>query len=317
MVEHGELRTEHSLDEGVHEVSEIFTLGVSLKNWISSDEGQFIKIVKADGEGEMLCASCIDPSEITVFIRSLKGAVHMSGTLRPLEQYARTMGLPDATVMKVYPTPFPPENRSVIYVNDVTTEFKELKREGMHEKIAKHIVSVCNAVNKNILVFFTSYAVMLKIRPMIETEIDKRIYWEESRYQKRTMDSLEQFKKGRNGVFFSVMGGSIAEGIDFPGDEASLAMIVGIPYLPPTVETKAMENRFDAKYGLGMGWMYVSAVPAVRKIKQAIGRLIRTETDRGMAIVLDSRVSRYAKELDAKLSTDPVGDAMRFFRNAP
>jgi DNA excision repair protein ERCC-2 len=317
MIENGEMRTERLLEQGVHEVSELFNLGTSLKDWISSEEGQFIKIVKADQNGEMLCASCIDPSEITMFIRSLKGAVHMSGTLQPLEQYARTMGLPDTTVKKIYPTPFPPENRSVVYVNDVTTRYEDLKNPAMNERIAKHLISLCNAVEKNILVFFKSYDLMAKIRPMIEREIDKRAYWEESRYQKRTMASLEQFRKGRNGVFFSVMGGSIAEGIDFPGDEASLAIIVGVPYLPPTVESKAMEMMFDKRYGAGTGWAYVSEVPAIRKMKQAIGRLIRTETDRGMAVVLDSRASRYVKQLDAKLTADPVGDAKRFFRHGP
>jgi DNA excision repair protein ERCC-2 len=51
----------------------------------------------------------------------------------------------------------------------------------------------------------------------------------------------------------------------------------------------------------------------MRKMKQAIGRLIRTETDRGMAVILDSRVSRYAKQLDARLTDDPAGEAVRFF----
>ncbi|MDR2866860.1 MAG: ATP-dependent DNA helicase, partial [Methanomassiliicoccaceae archaeon] len=109
------------------------------------------------------------------------------------------------------------------------------------------------------------------------------------------------------------MGGSIAEGIDFPGDELCFAIIVGVPYPPPTIESKAMTDMFDRKYGAGIGWAYVSEVPAVRKIKQAVGRLIRAETDRGMAVVLDSRMSRYASQLNARLSADPVGDAVRFF----
>jgi len=315
LTEVGEMRTEVLLEQGTNELSELFRLGVLLKDWISSEEGQFIKMVRADADGEALCASCIDPSDITMFIRSLKGAVHMSGTLQPLEQYARTMGLPAATAMRIYPTPFPPENRSVVYVKDVTTKFEDLKKEGTHERIAKHIVALCKAVNKNTLVFFLSYGLMAKIRPMIEDKIDKRMYWEESGHQKRTMTSLEQFKKGRNGVFFTVMSGSIAEGIDFPGDEASFAIIVGIPYPPPTVESKAMSDMFDKKYGPGIGWVYVSEVPAVRKVKQAIGRLIRTETDRGMAVILDSRASRYERQLDARPSDDPVGDSLRFFRN--
>ncbi|MCL2712379.1 MAG: ATP-dependent DNA helicase, partial [Methanomassiliicoccaceae archaeon] len=104
-----------------------------------------------------------------------------------------------------------------------------------------------------------------------------------------------------------------AEGIDLPGDELSFVIIIGIPYPPPTLESRAMEDMFDKRYGNGMGWKYVSEAPAVRKMKQAVGRLIRTETDRGMAVILDSRMSRYAKHLDAKLSEDPVKDVIKFF----
>ena len=314
MISIGEIRTEYLLDQGTHEMSELLKLGVSLKDWISSAEGQFIKIVKADEDGEMLCASCIDPSDVTAFIRSLNGAVHMSGTLRPLDQYIRTVGLPVTTVSRTYPTPFPPENLSVVYADDVRTKFEDLKQRGMLERIADHIVKLCNAVEKNTLVSFTSYGLMTKIRPLVEGRIDKKMYWEEQGRQKRTMASLDEFKKGRDGVFFAAMSGSVSEGIDFPGDELSFAIIVGIPYIPPTVESKAMEAMFDKRYGTGMGWKYVSDAPALRKIKQAIGRMIRTETDVGMAVILDSRTSRYAKELNAKLSADPAGDAVRFFR---
>ena len=109
------------------------------------------------------------------------------------------------------------------------------------------------------------------------------------------------------------MGGSVAEGIDFPGDELCFAVIVGIPFPPPSPEMQAMSAMYDQRYGDGKGWLYCSEVPAMRKMKQAIGRLIRTETDRGMAVILDSRTSRYAKQLDATLSADPAGDAAKFF----
>jgi len=62
-----------------------------------------------------------------------------------------------------------------------------------------------------------------------------------------------------------------------------------------------------------MGFRYVSEAPAARKIKQAIGRLIRTETDRGIAVIMDNRASRFAKDLDAELTDDPIGDVKKFF----
>jgi DNA excision repair protein ERCC-2 len=76
---------------------------------------------------------------------------------------------------------------------------------------------------------------------------------------------------------------------------------------------QAMSAMYDQRYGDGKGWLYCSEVPALRKMKQAIGRLIRTETDRGMAVILDSRASRYAKQLEAAPSKDPTGDVARFF----
>ena len=105
----------------------------------------------------------------------------------------------------------------------------------------------------------------------------------------------------------------VAEGIDFPGDELCFAIIVGIPYPPPTLESKAMSDMFDRMYGRGKGWEYVSVAPAVRKMKQAIGRLIRTEEDRGMAVIMDKRAARYVRELDCSVTRDPVGDVSSFF----
>ncbi len=101
--------------------------------------------------------------------------------------------------------------------------------------------------------------------------------------------------------------------MDFPGDELCFAVIVGIPYPPPTLELKAMKELYDSKYGSGMGWRYTSEVPAVRKMRQAVGRLIRTETDRGLAVILDSRAVRDARQLEAEPADDPVAEAVRFF----
>ncbi|MBP5394522.1 MAG: ATP-dependent DNA helicase, partial [Candidatus Methanomethylophilaceae archaeon] len=66
-------------------------------------------------------------------------------------------------------------------------------------------------------------------------------------------------------------------------------------------------------YGRGSGWSFVSLAPAMRKMKQAIGRLIRTETDRGMAVIMDNRVARYAKELEAVPTDDVLMDTAKFF----
>ena len=311
----GEARTEILMENGENRISHIQEVGEAMSKWCSSSSRRFVRSMKIDNDGEFLSASCIDPFQISVFLNSLNGAVHMSGTLQPLDQYARVLGLGGNPRFRTYPSPFPPENRSVLYVEDVTTHYREMQRDpSMQQRIERRIAELCNSVEKNTLVFFTSYGNMRAMRPYLERHVMKDLYWEESRNLRKTMDNLTRFRNGRNGVFFSVMGGSVAEGIDFPGDELCFAIIVGIPYPPPTSEQRAMSAMFDSRYGDGKGWLYTSEVPALRKMKQAIGRLIRTEYDRGMAVILDSRASRYVRQLDAKPSKDPAGDAALFFR---
>lgn len=311
----GTTRTELLVEKGENRISDIQQLAESIRKWFSSSSGRFVRTMKIGDEGEFLSATCIDPAEISFFLKSLPGAIHMSGTLQPLDQYARVLGLPDNSRFRTYPSPFPPENRSVIYVRDLTTRQKDMKADPtMQTRIEKAIVNLCNSVDRNTLVFFTSYSNMRAMRPYIERHVMKDMYWEEQRNLRMTMERLSRFRNGRNGVFFSVMGGSVAEGIDFPGDELCYAIIVGIPYPPPTTEMKAMSDMYDQRYGVGKGWLYTSEVPALRKMKQAIGRLIRTETDRGMAVILDNRASKYVRQLGASASDDPAGDAARFFR---
>lgn len=314
LVDIGSERSRLLTERNAHKVSDIDTIAASLQSWLGATGDNYIKTIKTSETGEYLYAACIDPIDVSDFMRGLDGAVHMSGTLRPLEQYIKTMGLPQGTISKVYPSPFPKENRLVLFMNDVTTRYSDMQNDpSIFSRIQRRTAKLCNAVGKNTLVFFTSYRIMDRMRPFLERDVELPMYWEHSGNPRRTMDELEQFKKGRGGVFFSVMGGSVAEGMDFPGDELSLAIIIGIPYPPPSLEANALSELYDSRFGRGSGWKFVSEAPATRKIKQAIGRLIRTETDRGMCVILDKRTSRYAQDLEAKVTTDPIVEAERFF----
>ena len=313
----GEARTERMMEQGETKISDIFAIAILLKKWMLTSDEMYIRAVKtsdSEKKGEYLHAACINPHDVVSFIRQQKGAVHMSGTLQPLDQYVKVLGLPKDTVTAIYPSPFPKENRKVVYMTNVTTRYQDMKANpAIFNVMERNIAKLCNLVRKNTLVFFPSYSLMKQMRPYLERDIKKPLFWEESGRANRTAQALTAFRTGRDGVFCSVMGGSVAEGIDFPGEELCFAIIVGIPFPPPTLENTAMSQMYDEKYGAWMGWTYVSLAPAMRKMKQAIGRLIRTETDRGMAVIMDSRVSKYAKELEAVPTEDVLGDAARFF----
>jgi len=201
----------------------------------------------------------------------------------------------------------------VLYADDVNPGMREMRANpSMKRRIEDRIVGLCNSTTKNTMVFFRSYEMLKSMRPALEEGIDRRLYWEESR-SRGFADAVQSFKSGRNAVFFTVMGGKVSEGLDFPGEELNLAIIVGLPYPPPSLVSEELKARFDKKYGFGKGWDYTSLAPAIRKTQQAIGRLIRMETDRGAAVILDSRASRYRAQLAAAPSTDPVREVRSFF----
>ena len=135
--------------------------------------------------------------------------------------------------------------------------------------------------------------------------------------QSALIDLIYDFKsfgenEGEGAALFSVMGGRISEGMDFPAEQLEIAIIVGIPYPKPTARQKGLQRYYDMKFR--KGWEYTVEAPAARKMLQSIGRLIRDETDRGVAVILDRRAARFKKYMrDLILSDDLLSDMDTFF----
>ncbi|MCL4438153.1 MAG: hypothetical protein M1616_02150 [Candidatus Thermoplasmatota archaeon] len=109
-------------------------------------------------------------------------------------------------------------------------------------------------------------------------------------------------------------GGRISEGINFPGDQLQVAIIVGIPYPKPDAKQKALQNYYEHRFR--RGWEYAVTFPVAVKLRQAIGRLIRSQNDTGVAIILDRRASYFRKYIPGlRLSRNPVEDSEEFFRD--
>jgi DNA excision repair protein ERCC-2 len=131
--------------------------------------------------------------------------------------------------------------------------------------------------------------------------------------QVELMETVERFRCSRGDVLFSVMGGRVSEGLDFPDEDMEVAVLVGIPYPRPSARQRALMAYYDLKFN--KGWEYTVKAPTVRKMRQAIGRLIRSETDRGAAVILDRRATAFP-QLDAKFSPEPISEVARFFQEA-
>ncbi|MCR4368825.1 MAG: ATP-dependent DNA helicase [archaeon] len=260
----------------------------------------------------------LDVSEVSAQIfNESHASILMSGTLLPLEMYTEILGIRNAQT-KEYTSPFPKKNRLNLFVNKTTTRYTE-RSEGQYEEIAQIAQNVIANTPGNTIVFFPSFEILRAIGPRIKTGrqiLEQRREMPEHE-KKALIHRFRELGSGFGGVLFAVSGGSIAEGIDFPGENLKCAIIVGIPFEKVSIQSKALIEYYQKKFG--KGWEYAYNAPAISRAVQAAGRVIRTEKDKGVCVFLDKRFldpnykGFFPKDFDAKITSEPEKEVKSFF----
>jgi len=154
---------------------------------------------------------------------------------------------------------------------------------------------------------------------LLESAVDKLnlskpVYREyQGMAQEELMHTVESFKSDRGAILAGVMGGRLAEGIDYPNTSLEMAIIIGIPYPAPGVRQKALQHYYDMSFD-GRGWEFAVESPAIRKLLQAAGRVVRSETDRGLIIITDNRAIKFSDYIpELEITDDVVSDIQHFF----
>jgi DNA excision repair protein ERCC-2 len=302
----------------------VYATGRFVEAYMKLDSEEYVKRVaktpatsRGEDQESWLEGYCMDPAKACSALWDAAASIHMSGTLRPLEEYRASIGLPRETTLLALPSPFPPENRRLIFARDLTTRYEDLQRDnGMVPRIEDRTVQLVDALGRNTVVFFPSFAMKQRfVTDGVAGRVRARVYSEERGMPTSDLEGLiEDFRQpGTDGnCLLAVVGGRVSEGLDFPGKGLEVGVVVGIPYPKPTARQKAMRHYYEVKFG--RGWDYAVKAPTTRKLLQAVGRLIRSETDRGVAVVLDNRAAQFKGEVpELEASYDVVADAMEFF----
>lgn len=256
----------------------------------------------------------LDPAKKTedVFNR-VSSSVLMSGTLHPGEMYADILGIDDPFIEK-YRTPFPKKNRKIVSTKNLTTSYKE-REITMFQAYANSLADVANNTPGNVAVFFPSYNLLQDIENRLNmVHLEKNILVEEKRHSKRDREKMvDRLKSSDSNILLAVQGGSLSEGVDYRNNILSAVIVAGIPFPPPSLETKALQGYYTEKFGKHKGYNYASIYPALNSVLQAAGRCIRSKEDRGLIVLMDKRFNypRYKKSMPDEFEYDKTDDLVK------
>ena len=296
-----------------------------MRIWFEGDDDGFTRIFSENSFNDKtiytLSYRCLDPSVVTgQVITQAHASVMMSGTLSPTRMYKELLGALRAEELTLQ-SPFPQSNKLALIVPKTSTKFTQ-RSEAMYAEIGSHCTKIANKVPGNVAIFFPSYALLTNVSKNMRG-LTKTVFTERSGMTREEKhEFLERFKqyKEDGAVLLGVISGSFGEGVDLPGDLLRGVVVVGLPLGKPDLETKALINYFDNKYG--RGWDYGYTFPAFNKTMQSAGRCIRTENDRGVIVFLDERYANeqykrcFPDDWDVKTTILYEGLIGRFFNGA-
>ena len=236
---------------------------------------------------------CTDPApRIRGMMEGIRSAVFFSATLLPVRYFRRVLGASPEDYDIYAESPFDPENRLVVTVRDVSSRYTE-RGPAMYRRIAEAVRDIALSHTGNYLVFFPSHKMMGDVFSVYrESFDDPRIDWV---VQQRAMSEadreifLENYEgeSGRSLVGFCVMGGLFSEGIDLTGKRLIGAVVIGTGLPQISAEGELLRETYANAGEDGFDFAY--RFPGMNKVLQAGGRVIRTETDRGVIVLMDDR----------------------------
>ena len=232
---------------------------------------------------------CLDPSNnLSLALNKAQASILFSATLTPTDYFADILGGGEKTVSVSFRSPFPKENLCLAAVDKISTRYED--REASVKKIASYIAATVSAKVGNYMVFFPSYGFMESVHkvfhakyPKVKTILQKKnmTYAEREAYLGEFVDD------GKLRIGFCVIGGSFSEGVDLPGKRLIGAVVVGVGLPGISDENNIIRDYYEEK--CGMGYDYAYTYPGMNAVLQAVGRVIRTENDRGIAVLIDDR----------------------------
>lgn len=235
---------------------------------------------------------CLDASSfLTKKFKSTRALVGFSATLSPLDYFHTLLGLNQESARLILASAFPPKNQLTIRCDYIDTRWQY--RHSSLNDLAKLIISVYQSKPGKYLVFFPSYAYLEMCLELFQQDHPQQLIVTQQRSsdeQQRAL-FLNNFLENTGPTLgFAILGGVFGEGVDYAGDALNGAIIIGTGMPQPNEEQKLLEQYLESQ-SLN-AYQYAYQYPGFMRVKQTAGRVIRSEKDQGVVVLVDPRFRR-------------------------
>ncbi len=233
---------------------------------------------------------CLDPAPmLTAALERSQSTVFFSATLLPVDYFMKLLTGEVEYPRRIFQSPFPVENVCLLIHNQISTRYAQ--RADSYSALASAIETICSNHVGNYLVYFPSHAYLAAVFELLKEKLPER----QILVQDRAMTEadreafLARFSTSNQEtlVGLAVMGGIFGEGIDLVGERLIGVVVVGVGLPQLGLERDLIKEYFDRLSGSGFEYAY--QYPGFNRVQQATGRVIRTETDRGIIVLIDDR----------------------------
>lgn len=278
-----------------------------MRSWLSDWDKRYVHKIYTYGNRQSGRIQLIDLSAAilpnTAWYERYQKVILIGGTLkvpRKEHYFANRLGIPEAA-LKVMPAPFDYEKQARLYVLNEAIEVNELSTFDYAKFLARNLRKILKETDHSTLVLFTSHDVLQKVYHQLQMEFlenGREIMAQGIGGSREKL--LKRFRHTKGAILFGA--DSFWEGVDLPGEALQLLIVTRLPFEHPDrpfIDAKAKYSKTQ-----GFDYFRQEALPKTTlRLRQGLGRLIRSEEDRGVMVVLDNRLvgATYGKSIQKGL----------------
>jgi len=282
-----------------------------------SEESTYVRWYEKRERSVVLTATPVEVSgELTKHLYSnVETCIMTSATLSTGGSFSymkARLGLSEDTEFFQFSSPFDYKNRSLIYVPE--SSFPEPNGENYHQLMGERLLEILYTSQGRALVLCTSFKGMDELADVLIEKLDYPVLVQGSQSRNAL---LARFREETHSVLVAVA--SFWEGVDVAGESLSCVVIDKLPFEVPT--DPVLQARIEQVKRNGANPFFSFQVPrAIITLRQGVGRLMRSVTDRGIVAIMDVRLftkgygRSFLKSLPPAPVTRTVEDIDKFFR---